>query len=132
MSRSVAICCDWRTWAPWPRAIERTLGARGLPYLSLSEVIGDNGSIQARAALDPEHSGAVTVDQVQRYPRAARDWDRAFQRARELWSAWLASRPVLDASGRLRTQLVADSIAAAQTPTALIERLASRSPNDVP
>ena len=108
------------------RAIERTMGARGLPYLSLSELIGDKGSILSRGVLDPERGGAVTVDQVQRYARDAPDWDRALQHGRERWSAWLASRPALGVSGTLRTPLAADSIAAARSPSALIERLAAR------
>lgn len=108
------------------RAVTRTLGVRGLPYLSLIEVIGDEGSMQQRAALDPEGGGAVTVNQVQSYPRQAPDWERAFRQARELWSAWLTSKPALDTTGTLRTTLDADSVAAARSPSALTERLAPR------
>jgi hypothetical protein len=108
------------------RAIERTLGARGLPYLSISELVGDQGSIVSSGAFDPRRGSAVLVDQVQRYSREAPDWDQALQRARERWSAWLASHPVVSASGTLRTPLAADSIAAAPSPSALIERLAAR------
>lgn len=108
------------------RAAERAHGVGGLPYLSLSELSGDQGAIRSRGALDPEHGGAVTVDQVQRYPRDARDWDRALARARKRWSAWLASRPALDASGALRSPLSADSLAMARSPSALVERLTAR------
>lgn len=106
------------------RAVRRRSGAAGLPYLSISELLGDANSFLAFGSLDRERGAAVAVTQIHRYPRDAPDWDRALAMARARWGSWLADRPTLDAQGILRTPLSADSLLGARSPSSLLTRLA--------
>jgi hypothetical protein len=108
------------------RAIQRTSGARGLPYLSIEEFVGDHRSFLGFGAFDRKRGGAVLVDQLQRFPRDAPEWDRALRVARERWESWLASRPRLDPHGMLRSPLASDSLAGVRVLPALLDRLSAR------
>lgn len=108
------------------RAVRRAWGARGLPYLSIGELLGDSRSILRMGALDRERGGGVLVNQLQRYPRGAPDWDRALRTARERWASWLARKPALDPQGMLRTPIASDSLAEVRSPSALLGRLSAR------
>jgi len=109
------------------RAVQRTSGARGLPYLSIGEFLGDPGPFLELPALDRERGGGVEVDQLERFLRdvSLADIDRALASARAAWRAWLASKPALDKDGALRTKLSAKSLSGANTPAELAKRLAA-------
>lgn len=107
------------------RALKRTIGVAGLPYLSISELVGDSDSMMAYPAMDPEHGGAVKVEQLQSWAKQAAGWDRAYEHARKRWKNWLTSNPRLDGSGMIRTRWDPDSIAAAKSPTELIGRIST-------
>ena len=141
--------CGWypiestMSQSPWPNShqvqvaiippayeAESKAGARvgiagGVPYLSLTELPGNDGSCFAVGTID----GAAGCDHECRMVRnltgESDDWNRATRAAASRWQAWLDSAHELDGDGRMRFGPGAQELSA-ESVDVILESIASR------
>ncbi|MFH1417775.1 MAG: transglutaminase domain-containing protein [Planctomycetota bacterium] len=108
------------------RSGSRPLIAGGVPYLSLDEHPGFDGSFVSVGTVDEKHPYCDHVAKLWRklpMENKAADWGRATERAKAKWNAWLESSPSLNEQQRLATSLLPDAIVARE-PGELVKMLA--------
>ncbi len=106
------------------RSEARYPNAGGVPYLSIMELPGYDGSYSVLPNLDGRGHGHHVAKVWRAFPSQApaADWEHAIELGRARWMEWLESSPSLDARHQLATPLRPEALEA-DNPAKLAERL---------